>query len=79
MLSVLYNVLSDILYPDLGGAGGRGSALLAEWIPARQFPILHVIIHSGELVAILSSPRSVHSWSHSLCCCSQGQPGAHIL
>lgn len=59
--------------------GGGGSALLAEWIPAQQFPILHVIIHSGELVAILSSPRSVHSWSHSLCCCSQGQPGAHIL
>lgn len=46
MLSVLYNVLSDILYPDLGGAGGAGSALLAEWIPARQLPILHVIFHS---------------------------------
>lgn len=45
MLSVLYNVLSDILYPDLGGAGGGlGSALLAEWIPVQQLPILPIII-----------------------------------
>lgn len=28
---------------------------------------------------ICSSPMSVHSWNRSLCCCSQGQPGACIL
>lgn len=85
MLSALYNVLSDILHPDLGdagrGPGGGGSAPPAEWIPVQQLPVLPIIIIIpwGELAPIRSSPASVHSWSPSLCCRSQGQPGARGL